>query len=382
MASGSNGKFRDLSPLIGSLYDAVDQPDHWTEALDDIGDALGGAALVSSLHRPGGMAFGVSNRLDPEADQVLRSQYASPETNPLMAAMPRLPVLTPVARENLMDDASYLRSGLFNDVFRTQGYVHAGLSCLARENRVIIPCGVLRRTNREFDTECFELYNAILPHLRRALELTVRFADQRAACHHIEAIANAGDDGYIVTDASARVLYSNATAERILSSRDGLCCRKGVLCASRPAETSKLRELIAAAALRFDYLGGDMRVARAEGATPWAMLVLPDSEPFSGFAGNRCGSALAMVRVVDLERRTNAPEARMTALFGLSGAEAAIAVGLMEGGCPEEIAERRNLRITTVRTHIRSIYLKTGTCRQTELIRLLLQIAGHVRDAE
>lgn len=63
-------------------------------------------------------------------------------------------------------------------------------------------------------------------------------------------------------------------------------------------------------------------------------------------------------------------------LFGLSRAEAAIAGGLMEGRRPEEIAERRNLRITTVRTHICSIYLKTGMSRQAELVRLLLQVGG------
>lgn len=375
MMSGSNAGRRELPDLVGSLYDATAQPDLWTATLDDIGDALGGAALVSSLHRPGGMAYAVCNRLDPEADRVLRLQYASPKTNPLFAAMPRLPILAPVARESVMDDASYFRSGLFNDVFRTQGYIHAGLSCLARENGVVIPCGVLRRKNREFDADCFKLYDAILPHLRRALELAVRFSDLRATRHHIEAVANAGSDGFVVTDASARVLYSNATAERVLSAGDGLSCRSGVLGASRANETGKLRRLISAAALRFDYLGGDMRVTRAEAAMPWALLVMPAPETLSGMAGAEGCTATAMVRVIDLERQATAPVARLMALFGLSRAEALIAVGLIEGIRPEEIAERQNLRITTVRTHIRSIYLKTGVSRQTELVKLLLQVA-------
>ena len=179
-----------------------------------------------------------------------------------------------------------------------------------------------------------------------------------------------------VPDAPARVLYSNATAERVLSAGDGLTCRDSILRASRPEETSKLRQLISAAALRFDYLGGDIRISRAGTAMPWALLVMPASETLSGTAGAEGCTATAMVRLIDLERKASAPEGRLMDLFDLSRAEAVVAVGLMEGSRPEDIAERRNLRITTVRTHIRSIYLKTGTSRQAELIRLLLQVAA------
>lgn len=60
MLNGSNAQRRQPADLVGSLYDGTDKPDLWSSALNVIGDALGGAALVSSLHGPGGMAFLVS----------------------------------------------------------------------------------------------------------------------------------------------------------------------------------------------------------------------------------------------------------------------------------------------------------------------------------
>lgn len=368
----------EVTDLAGAIYEAAAEPELWQAALDRLGDALGGAALVNSYHRRGAMAFGVSNRLDPEAENVLRTHYATAEKNPLFAAMPQLGVLQPVARESLMDDESYFQSGLFNEVFRAQGFVHAGLSCLARENGTLVASGLLCRRNQEFDTGSFQLYGAILPRLRRALELTVRYSDLRAAHHHVEAVANAGEDGYIVTDATARVLYSNARADRVLSAADGLSCRGNILAAARQEETSQLHRLISSASLRLDRLGGNMRISRVEAVMPWAVVVVPAPEAFAGNAaeGKNSRNATTLVRLIDLERKAAVPAARLIAFFGFSKTEAMIAIDLIEGLRPDEIAERRNVRITTIRTHIRSIYLKAGTSRQAELVRLLLRTAG------
>jgi DNA-binding CsgD family transcriptional regulator len=59
-------------------------------------------------------------------------------------------------------------------------------------------------------------------------------------------------------------------------------------------------------------------------------------------------------------------------MFGLTPAEACLAVGLASGKRIEDIAEERGVRMPTLRTQMRGILHKTGTRRQADLIRLIV----------
>jgi len=67
-------------------------------------------------------------------------------------------------------------------------------------------------------------------------------------------------------------------------------------------------------------------------------------------------------------------ERMLSVLFGLSPAEARLARGLLMGRTPEEHAQHANVRIATVRTQLHSIYSKTATRRQAELVALLARV--------
>lgn len=69
---------------------------------------------------------------------------------------------------------------------------------------------------------------------------------------------------------------------------------------------------------------------------------------------------------------------QLRARFGLTSAEAEIALKLSEGTTLRNIAEERQISYETVRTHMRSVLSKTDTKRQTELLALLgrLRLVG------
>lgn len=58
--------------------------------------------------------------------------------------------------------------------------------------------------------------------------------------------------------------------------------------------------------------------------------------------------------------------------FGLTGAEADVLNELSSGASAKEVAERRKVQVSTVRTQIRGLLEKTGSRRQANLVRLLL----------
>jgi DNA-binding CsgD family transcriptional regulator len=62
----------------------------------------------------------------------------------------------------------------------------------------------------------------------------------------------------------------------------------------------------------------------------------------------------------------------MRARFGLTRAEAGVAMLIADGLSATEIAAHLGISVYTVRAHLRRIYSKTGVNRQVALVRLIL----------
>jgi len=78
----------------------------------------------------------------------------------------------------------------------------------------------------------------------------------------------------------------------------------------------------------------------------------------------------ALIMVVDPPASMRAALVALRRLFGVTAAEARV-LGLLLDDCrPREIAERLDVSITTVRSHLKALYAKTGKRRQSELVTL------------
>ena len=79
-----------------------------------------------------------------------------------------------------------------------------------------------------------------------------------------------------------------------------------------------------------------------------------------------------MIIIVDPERQPETPAILLRRLYGLTKAEAQVALLAMRGEGLTPIAEELSVSLTTVKTHLRHIFDKTGIHRQAELVRLLI----------
>jgi DNA-binding CsgD family transcriptional regulator len=69
--------------------------------------------------------------------------------------------------------------------------------------------------------------------------------------------------------------------------------------------------------------------------------------------------------------------------YGLTPAEARLAVTLVEGKTLEEAVQLLDITVHTARTQLRSVFAKTETHRQPELIALLLcGVLGQCRSGQ
>lgn len=83
----------------------------------------------------------------------------------------------------------------------------------------------------------------------------------------------------------------------------------------------------------------------------------------------------SIVILLDLDECAQPSTATLQRMFGLTPAEANLALAIAQGGTPDKIAASRRVSRTTVRSQLARVFAKTQTGRQAELVRLLGRLA-------
>ncbi|GJE68878.1 helix-turn-helix transcriptional regulator [Methylorubrum podarium] len=86
------------------------------------------------------------------------------------------------------------------------------------------------------------------------------------------------------------------------------------------------------------------------------------------------GEAHRLLILIDLAVRTQVCAPALEKIFGLTAAEGRLAAELSRGIPLATIAQSRNVSIATLRSQLASIFGKTGTSRQPELVALLARV--------
>ncbi len=201
-----------------------------------------------------------------------------------------------------------------------------------------------------------------------------------ARAQRAEAALDAMAAAALIVRGTGRLVHWNRAAGVLLDHQDGLLVRQGRLCAADPYVHWKLRGLMASAAAArhgtHASAGGVLGVPRRTGKYLLQLVVLP----LSGEGGRRAAQALVLVG--DPKHTGQVPAHALTALYGLTAAEAQIANALLQGQSIAQIAGERGVTPGTLRGQIKSVFRKTRTRRQSELVRVLLSVPGHMAQAE
>jgi len=89
--------------------------------------------------------------------------------------------------------------------------------------------------------------------------------------------------------------------------------------------------------------------------------------------------AAAALIISDPETGTQGNGNVLRQVFGFTPTESKLGILLMNGQSLEDAADALHITIATARTHLKRLLSKTGTSRQTELVRLLLTSLACVR---
>ena len=179
--------------------------------------------------------------------------------------------------------------------------------------------------------------------------------------------------GVIVVDAFARPIRSNQAAQAILDADDGLSLGRDGLQGEVDGQLVKVRDIIWRAGRRRkdgkEDDTGAIALERPSGDRPLSLVITSLRTGSHYFDKDR---PAALLFIGDPETHPEFDEDRLSKLYGLTRAEARLASLLAQDLSLADAADELSVSQHTVRTHVKRIFSKTTTERQSVLIRLLL----------
>jgi DNA-binding CsgD family transcriptional regulator len=372
--------------FVEFVYRATTDPDAWTEVLRLVGEGLRAAPVaihVHGLNATEATTIGIWGRPTPVSLKHYEEYYAGRNVWLLRGAHLLKPgaVLT---GEEMCPDEELLKSEYYNDFLRPLGIRYSIRAVLTNEPE---PLSYLSASHghaaRRFGDADKRKLEALVPHLTQAVRIQERLESvqsrRRVASGALERLPL----GVFFLDARGRVVEMNSAARKIVETKDGLILDRGTLVAlDTKAEVQLQRMIFGATAAQTGRLlqyGGAFSLPRSDGRHPLSAMVAP-----TGVTGLFPSSRVASVVVLVEEpvRRTTAPFDAFTGSYGLSPAEASLTARLVGGMSVSQAAIAAGIRPSTARSHLKKIFAKTGSRRQSDLVRRVLTYdAGHGGEA-
>jgi len=180
--------------------------------------------------------------------------------------------------------------------------------------------------------------------------------------------------GAILVSAEGHARLANRVALSILQKKDGLFLAKTGLVADRAADTRLLQKLLAEA-IETPELGEpkDSPIILQRKTAHNALIVRVVPGPGLG-CWPEAEHRTALFKVYDQDMGVEVDGQVLSRLYGLTRGEAALAAYLLKGKSIDEAAEALFISPHTARTHLKRIFMKTDTHRQTELVVRMLSV--------
>jgi DNA-binding CsgD family transcriptional regulator len=358
--------------ILDLIYDAAADEVLWRSVLTEIADltrSQGGILFGQSL-TASRVYFDFNGRLDPECNQIYQDRHMQ---NVWSESMEHQPVGRVVFSDDVADLSELKKTAFHDEVLRPQDVDHNAMVALAAKKDFRAAFNICR-TSRQgpFGVDEKKLISWLVPHLKRSIALGFRLDSYQLMQGTAFSVLEQLSDGVIVLDRRSKTLFANASARTF--ERQGLLRLSGSVAAYLQPHAQRLAALIKSA--MEGSLGGSMSMPGAAGQHLIVTVSSLRQRDIGRFSDVSIKDAAVLIFVIDPMARGRVSPNLMMETYGLTSAEARVAMASSSGKTVDETAAALGLSPNTIKTHLRRVFAKTATSRQAELARLVASLAA------
>lgn len=376
----SEREVQELSDVIGLIYETVLDDENWLRVLELVCNFVGGRASriywrdASKKDSRTFYQWGFDQRyLDGYTERYLT-------LNPLYPASIFISPGVIFSSSDLVPVHDFQVSRFFKDWVAPQGFLDAAIFNIERYQASAAAFTVITGADYGLvDHRLRTRLKFLVPHLQRAALIsremdrwTLRSASLEAALDQVEA-------GVFILNASGHTVWTNQAAETLLARGDLVRNSRLGLGIGGPNADRLLRQSLPSA---FEFpenplipTPATIRMTDGDGLE-WLgcmMPLQPNSSTRAAFdqVGHSAQAAFFVRRVEPVTASTVETAAK---LYGLTPAEVRVLQATLELETVAEMAEALGVATSTIKTHLSSIFGKTGASRRSTLVKAVMSL--------
>jgi DNA-binding CsgD family transcriptional regulator/PAS domain-containing protein len=357
----------ELSCVVASIYDAAVNPALWTDALAKIAafgagraGALASADLVNQFVNAG-------HHAGPDLQYMQMHSETYDEFDPL-ATVPLVDLQQFAGLPAFMPHDERCRER-GRPAWARPGSDVSGAAIETAEKSCKSLSVVRSAANGTIDDDMGRRMALVAPHARRAVLIGKAIDRKAGEAATFADILDTLSAGLFLIDANGRIVHANAAGLEILGAGDFLREIDGHLVA-RDTVTGTFQDIFAN--------GSEFQIGSKGVALP---LIAQDGEchvvhvlPLGAAAGRRPGGPRTVAAAVFVFKATlEAPSCLdvIRRAYQLTPAELRVLLAIVNVGGIPEVATALGVADSTIKTHVRRLFDKTGTGRQADLVKLV-----------
>lgn len=364
----------DFSALVGDIYDAALDSSLWPSVLQKISGFVPGRYanifIQDANNRYANSIF--TWGVDPVYFESYLKTYA--KLNPAFPAGFFFEVGEVFSVYDILPQEQLERTRFYKEWAAPQNVGDSPGAILEKSST---SCAILSVALPQIQTHPFEhireRLQLLVPHVQRAVLIGKAFDLQKAVAADFTATVDALKAAIFLIDAQGRIVHANPSAMAMLGAEEVLYGASSRLRSYHRAADQSLSELLAACASGDDLAIGSKGAAihlpsRSGGDYVGHVLPLTSGARRDAAASHR---AVATLVVHNAAQNPSSPPEVIAKAFDLTPREVGVLFAVVETPGVADVAELLGLSKTTVRTHLRRLFAKTGTARQAELVKLV-----------
>lgn len=363
-----------LLSLVEEIYESSLDPVRWTDVLDKLSGfvgAIGADLYISRADVPPFVSFtGISDDLMHDYLTHFHDQ------NERVKAIARKPEGATVTDYDVVTRAEMARSPYYQEFLSKNGYgLFIGCSSLNRRDESALFGIHYARGVDAYRKEHFRRLQLVMPHVRRAAQLQNGLKTSIAKEARMAAVIDTISSGLVLLDRNRKIVHLNLAAERLLTKKTGAFITNQRVRLVQPDLDRRLQRITFDAIRRHVDTrdGGSALLVRSEHSSyPLSIVVFP--LPLRVCLEDSVGAILVITE--PFARVPTIALDIIMAVFGLTAAEARLAMALANGETVKSYARRIGRSVETVRDQLKTTMAKTGANRQAGLVRLVLNTIG------